>query len=257
LKEVFDIYNLNKHKQILLSPIKYRLALLLKLIPGLWTSTIDLKLKNGGVISVKDFMTLYIFKEIFVDHCYDYPKLHTEQPVIIDVGANAGLFTMRMKQLYPKSFVYCYEPFPPNYEQLRTNLEGSHLNSYALFKKGLGGTARKEKLFIHQKNSGGHSIYKNLTNDDNYVEIELTDIQSALNNIAGKHCNLLKLDCEGAEYEIIKSIDSETALMIDSIVFEITPSQYDLKELTAHLNNIGYIVEPSSEDPRLAIAFHK
>jgi FkbM family methyltransferase len=253
LKEIVSTSNFSNHKQILYTPLKYRLALLLKLIPRLWTAPIKLRLKNGGIFYVKDFMTLYIFKEIFVDHSYDYPKMHTDQPIIIDVGANAGLFSIRMKQLYPNSFIYCYEPFSSNYEQLKRNLEQSHFSGYELFVKGVGGTARKEKLFIHHKNSGGHSINQGLTDGNDYVEIELADIQSVLNNVAGKRCNLLKLDCEGAEYEIIKSLDEETAQRIESIIFENTPGQYELKELIKHLDSIGYQIG-SHEDPRLVIA---
>ena len=47
-------------------------------------------------------MTLYIYKEIFVDRCYDL-TLDRSFPVIIDIGANSGLFALRIRQLYPSA----------------------------------------------------------------------------------------------------------------------------------------------------------
>jgi FkbM family methyltransferase len=241
--EISNPSNFYKHSQALYSSWKFWLALVAKFIPSSWVCPIQLHLKKGGVVNVRDFMTLYIYREIFVDNCYDYPPLSTQEPLIIDVGANTGLFAIRMKQLYPRAHVFCYEPFPSNYDQLKQNLEQSQFDSCYLFEKGVGGTARKEKLFIHHRNIGGHSIYKDQSSGGEYVEIELIDITEVLRNIDRRSCNLLKLDCEGAEYEIIKSIDKNTARHIEYIVFEPTPTIYDIKELLKHLEDIGYHVE--------------
>ena len=56
-------------------------------------------------MAVKEFMTLYIYKEIFVEGCYDLSLATDPAPFIIDVGANTGLFIIRMKQLYPNAKV--------------------------------------------------------------------------------------------------------------------------------------------------------
>lgn len=243
LAEISNLSNFYKHNQTLHSSWKFWLAIVAKFVPSLWVFPIRLYLKNGGVVNVMDFMTLYIYKEIFVDNCYDFPFLSTQEPLIIDVGANTGLFTIRMKQLYPCSRIYCYEPFASNYDQLRRNLEQSHFGGCHLFQKGVGGTARKEKLFIHHRNIGGHSIYKSQTSEREHIEIELVDVPGILEHLDGKTCSLLKIDCEGAEYEIINSINKEIARQIENIVFEPTPFVYDIHKLIKHLEDIGYHIE--------------
>lgn len=75
---------------------------------------------------------------------------------------------------------------------------------------------------------------------ENHVEIDLVSLADALKLLNGRPCDLLKLDCEGAEYEIIKSIDKEMAKCIRKIVFEITPSLYDTNEISEHLKDLGY-----------------
>ncbi|GAM40553.1 hypothetical protein TCE0_039r12991 [Talaromyces pinophilus] len=83
----------------------------------------------------------FIYKEIFEDHCYDIPNLHTRPsdasepssgPFIIDAGANIGLFTLYMKQKYPASKILAFEPAPQLFELLCRNLA---LNSIPFVKR--------------------------------------------------------------------------------------------------------------------------
>jgi hypothetical protein len=64
----------------------------------------------------------------------------------------------------------------------------------------------------------------------------------------------LKLDCEGAELEIIASINKEMAARIENILFEPTPSLYNVNELIEHLERIGYGV---SRHKGLYLAVHQ
>jgi FkbM family methyltransferase len=240
LAEISDPSNFSKHNQALCSSWKFWLALFLKFVPHLWPFTFQLRLKQGGVVTVNEFMTLFIYKEIFVDGCYDLPLTTSSEPIIVDVGANTGLFIVRMKQLYPTAKVLGYEPLPSNYSQLKRTLELSGLDDVEIFMQGVGGTPRREKLYVHQRNIGGHSIYQSQTSGRKYIEIDLIDVQGLLRLLDGATCNLLKLDCEGAELEIIASINKEMAARIENILFEPTPSLYNVNELIEHLERIGY-----------------
>lgn len=186
-------------------------------------------------------MTLYIYKEIFIDGCYDEPPLNSTCPTIIDVGANTGLFAIRMKQLYPQASLPCYEPMPANFKQLRENLDKSKFSNCVAYQEGVGGSTRNEKLYIHEKNLGGHSIYAGIAGSQS-VDIALVDLKTALDRLKGVPCDLLKLDCEGAEYEIIKSIDQNSAKQIKRLVFEPTSAAYDVQELIESLTRLGYQV---------------
>jgi FkbM family methyltransferase len=242
LAEISNVANFAQHNQALHSSWKFWVALMLKLIPGVWPFTIQLRLKQGGVVAVKEFMTLYIYKEIFVDGCYDLFFAKSPTPFIIDVGANTGLFIVRMKQLYPSCKVAGYEPLPSNFLQLKRTIELSRLNNVEIFMQGVGSTPRIEKLYIHPKNVGGHSLFPARAESSKYIEVKLTDLQGILLSANGAICSLLKLDCEGAEFEIINSLREETAARIENIVFEATPSLYDVNQLIKHLEQFGYRV---------------
>ncbi|MHB1177219.1 MAG: FkbM family methyltransferase [Daejeonella sp.] len=240
LNELFSAENYVKHREVLKSSSFFWLALGVKFFPKVWRKPILLRLKDGGAFYVKEFMTLYIYKEIFVDKCYDYPALGINNPVIIDIGGNTGLFSLRMKQLYPEASIFSFEPFQSNFRQLSATIEASNLKNVSAFPFGIGGTTRKERLYIHKNNIGGHSIMQSQANSNVYTEIELVSIREMFEQLKITKCNLLKMDCEGAEFEIIKNIDQELAASIEKIVFESTPTAYDVNELTDHLKNVGF-----------------
>lgn len=66
----------------------------------------------------------FIYREIFDDRCYEQCGIAPSQKgVVLDVGANVGLFALRMKQLAPSCRVYSFEPAPPTNACLRENVE--------------------------------------------------------------------------------------------------------------------------------------
>lgn len=243
IQQVFTFRNYRNHRLILHSSWKYWFALIVKFFPGVYTKAISLKLRDGGTFVVKDFMTLYIYNEIFVERSYDYPSLKISNALIIDIGANTGLFTLRMKELYPDSSIYCYEPFKNNFEQLSQNIQLSALKDIEIIQKGVGGISRTEKLFLNKSNLGGHSLYEQEARSNEYVSIDIVGIQDMMNALASDRIHLMKMDCEGAEYEIIKAITPELASKIEIILFESTESVYEISELTDHLTKLGFELE--------------
>jgi FkbM family methyltransferase len=215
---------------------------LTKLLPGLSPEMKYLALTDGHVIPVRDFMTLYIYKEIFVDRCYDltFPQ---SAPVVVDIGANSGLFALRIKQLYPSARISCYEPFPPNFEQLRNTISVNKLESVTPLQKAVGARPGRAKLFIHKRNMGGHSFYDTEALNTDYVDVEVIDLPSILGELQ-QEVDLLKLDCEGAEFDILMNLDAADARKIRQIIVETTSDLYDVDELNARMTSLGYRHQP-------------
>lgn len=63
----------------------------------------------------------FIYREIFQDHSYGGPDLPST-PLIVDVGANIGLFSLYMKQRHPRARILAFEPAPENFDALTRNL---------------------------------------------------------------------------------------------------------------------------------------
>jgi len=65
----------------------------------------------------------FLYGEIFRDRCYEQHGIeYRVGGTVVDVGANFGLFALRVMQLQPTSRVLCVEPVPPIYACLAKNV---------------------------------------------------------------------------------------------------------------------------------------
>eukprot|EP00435_Cladocopium_sp_Y103_P049090 s336_g14.t1 len=66
----------------------------------------------------------FIHHEIFQKNCYEpLQPIDGSAPLIVDVGANVGLFALWARERWTKCQLICIEPLPPNLEKLQENLE--------------------------------------------------------------------------------------------------------------------------------------
>ncbi|MBW2742194.1 MAG: FkbM family methyltransferase [Deltaproteobacteria bacterium] len=242
IKQFTNLKGYSANKKILISPWKFYLSLLIKFIPKLHRKSISFSFKNGSVINIREFMSIYIYNEIFVDGCYDNLPVKRNNPLVIEVGANTGFFVLRIKTTYPDSEIISFEPYPPNFNALLETIELNNLENVKPINMAVADKPGRLKLFIHPTNIGGHSIFLDNASE-NYVEVETTTIESILSDNNISVCDLLKLDCEGAEYPILKSFTKEIATKIRNIIYEPTYSQYSVEELNLYLKELGYNIK--------------
>jgi len=229
------------HRKTLTNPWRFYLIVFLKIIPKLYTRPLNLNLRNGSHIVIRDFMSMYIYHEIFIIGCYDAKSFEIDNPTIIEVGANTGLFVLRIKNNYPAAKIISFEPHPDNYLSLLETIKINNLNNIFPIKKAVSHDSNGSKLFIHPKNMGGHSLYKEQAGDK-YISIETTTVESIFSDYNIESCDLLKLDCEGSEYNILKTLTPTLSKKIHSIIYEPTHRKCHI-DLTDFLNKLGYTIK--------------
>lgn len=121
---------------------------------------------------------------------YDLPNF--EPKVIIDGGANIGMFSVHALNHFPKAQLVCYEPDAANLQQLRKNLvlNGLHAQVHPV-----GLWSRKTTLYYHAVSSETGFIDEHPPGVA--IPCTLPEIQP--------DC-WLKLDIEGAEYEVLPAL---------------------------------------------------
>lgn len=133
----------------------------------------------------------------------------TEGDVVMDVGANIGMFTDR--SLYDgASKVYCFEPLKTAFRCL---IENSN-DGCELYKMGLSDHEGIEiiKTPINFENLGGSSINHTYEHDPIcYTEkIYVNTINNLYNKGILTHVDFLKIDCEGHELKVLQGISDTT-----------------------------------------------
>lgn len=84
-----------------------------------------------------EYEARFIYKEIFGDSCYDDAQL-SHPRLIVDVGANIGLFTVYLKKKYPDCKLLAFEPAPDTFKILTKNVALHKLEGVEILQLALG-----------------------------------------------------------------------------------------------------------------------
>jgi FkbM family methyltransferase len=197
-------------------------------------STKTLLLKNGLTIKGLDNNALGIYKEVFHDRVYSYSNIMIEEgDVVFDVGANVGVFSL-FAATVKDTKVFSFEPHPTNFKVLSENIKINKLVNITPFQVGLAKQNEFRDLIIGEI-PGGHKVANGNETEKhkNILTIETRKIESIMLDEDIEKIDFLKLDCEGAEGEILSSISSDLYKKINKIVIEFhdNHSVLDHKEI--------------------------
>jgi len=175
--------------------------------------------------------------------------------VIIDIGAHIGLFSLLVSKSCPNGKIFSYEPIKKNFNLLINNLESNKLKNVFPFNLAVSKESSKIKLFLDSDDSA-HSLFGKNNEFETVQSISLDKIFDT-NNIDS--CKILKLDCEGAEYEIIESLPKQYFTRIENIIMEyhFADSEPELvKNLIQKIKNMGFKIstKPHHDDMGFLIA---
>src|SRR5665213_3731333 len=139
---------------------------------------------------------LHGVKEIFLEGVYnqELPK----NAYIIDCGAHIGLSVIYLKWICPTAHIVCFEPDTKNFDLLEKNISSHNLKNVEAKKEAIW-TENTSLTFIQDGNMGS-KIGDNT--QSNSVEVKASRLKDFLN----KRVDFLKMDIEGAEYEVLKDI---------------------------------------------------
>jgi len=207
-----------------------------------------------------------VIEEIFDEDSYMFNKLGLrEDSIVIDIGAHIGCFTVRAAKIAKKGKVYCFEPEPQNFSILKKNVKINKLSNVFYFREAASDSKRIVELFIpymHQwKQTGQHSIVKiEGLHQNRCLKTHGVSLKSILSDNNIKKVDLLKLDCEGGEYQILysaprKVLDSFTRIIMEYHLFE---NADQFKELKAYLQKNGFKaleVISHTKHPKLGLAY--
>ena len=182
------------------------------------------------------------FKQIVYDDCYGLRRAGGRIARIVDVGANIGLFSIAAKMAFPAAGVQCYEPNPDLHPILHSHLDPLGVE---IFGEAVGAAEGTVNLRF-----GNGSLHTRTEDSENGLT-RRSSMRTVLER-AGGNIDLLKLDCEGAEWEILDN--PEWAGKVRHIVMEYhlwARPESSILDLVAILHELGFRVTHLHENEKL------
>ncbi len=165
---------------------------------------------------------LNIFKEIYYHKVYDlgFPS-GVGNYVIIDIGAHYGYFSISAsKKILNQSVVYAIEASKDNFYHLCQNIQAAKVSNVIPLQMGISGVTSDRMLYNAKSwNNSLFADYLDQMQDGDIVNcLSLADF---FNDQKIQNVDFFKIDCEGAEHEILQNADINTLRKIKTISMEI------------------------------------
>lgn len=221
----------------------------------------QLKLRNDFTLLLRTGTSdRCVFNDIWLQEAYALPGLkYNGYRSIIDIGAHIGLFALFAASRSPKACVYAFEPEPQNFALLQRNVTDNHLAERVhIFPQGIG--REKGTLPLHVAPGRGecNSSYRQ-TEESYVVTIPVTTLGDVFREQNIQMCDLMKVNCEGEEYNILLSLpdhifDCIGTMIINYHFFSADPAKHPrfLRErleqrgfrVSRHLRNVFLALRP-------------
>jgi FkbM family methyltransferase len=162
-------------------------------------------------------------------------------PLILDVGANIGVASLVLAQI-PGATVIAFEPLPANATWLRENLARNAADNVNVVVKAVTGQDGTALFRSVPDESVGGQIWDGGSGETGLVTVATVSLRTALAPFEGRDVALIKIDCEGGEYEIVEQLDAELAGRIRALTFEVhdRDAARNVGTLSERLRALGY-----------------
>jgi FkbM family methyltransferase len=217
----------------------------------------ELRLRSCERVTLWEHIDVVIFWMVFARQHYPVAASHR---LIVDIGANIGLFTLYAARTAPAARIIAVEPFPDTRERLRKLVETNHLSDrVTILDCAIAGTTGRKTM---DSAEGIPSQYRRVyspematlnaehrgpagANQDNSgVSVRTETLGQVLERAGCAAVDLVKMNIHGSEYDVL--LHSQPSVLQRCKQIEVQyhelPAEMHLgkKQIFDHLERLGF-----------------
>jgi len=224
----FDLFSLIKNKNII-----YKMREGTKYIARAGTT-------DRGIITTLRLEDEYYLNKIPLN----------KDSIVIDIGAQIGYFSSYVAKKAGR--VFAFEPVPENYKLLLKNIKLNKKKNIKTFNQAVSNKKKTMKIFTVE-DTIGHSAY----GKGDFIKVQATSLKSIFDSNKIKHCDLIKMDIEGGEYDILFNLPDSYFNKIQRIAMEChdIDSKNNSKSMISLLKKKGFKLIIQNKPANLSMIF--
>jgi FkbM family methyltransferase len=189
----------------------------------------------GKPIKCIDISAFYVMKkEIMEVEIYRFNS-SVKNPYILDCGANIGLSVIYFKRLYPQAQITTFEADPDICKILAENVAAQGINDVTIVNKAVW---NEETTLTFFKEGGDGGRIEEARDGRAAIKVPTTRLKPYMD----RDIDFLKIDIEGAEYEVLKDISPDLSRVKNIFVeyHSFVGQAQHLDEILAILSKAGF-----------------
>lgn len=241
----------------------YYLASIIKLVTGVkpWLQVVQvflrqappgvqiIELRQTGIrFKTRGALDIWSVKETFLDRFYEKFGVPIKNGwTVVDIGGGIGDFSIFAACRYPQNSVFTFEPTPESFALLQENLRLNGIENVHAFPEAI--WSENGRLAINtsigEPGQFTSQPVEGTPPADGQVIVPGISLAEVFSRLGLTHCDLMKMDCEGAEFGILFNTPDEVLERIERIVMEYHDSHppHTHEDLAEFLAKKGYRVE--------------
>jgi FkbM family methyltransferase len=210
--------------------------------------------KSGLRFKTRGVMDIWSIKETFLDRFYQrFSTSIGDGWTVFDIGGGIGDFTIFAASQNPKNIVYTFEPTPRSFALLHENLQLNQITNVQVYPQAIWSregqividtTAGEPGQYVSREAASGIEV------EDGKIIVPSITLTRAFEFTGLGHCNLMKIDCEGAEFEILFNTPPAVLDRIERIIMEYhdNVTEYTHDDLVTFLREHHFAVKTYPND---------
>lgn len=217
----------------------------------------ELRLRTGERVILREDTDVVVFWIVFARQHYPVAASHR---VIVDIGANIGMFTLYAARRAPAARIIAVEPFPDTREHLEELVETNHLRDRVTILNCAIATTAQERTMDSAEGipSQYRRIYSPETRtlnarhrgpagakqSDSGVPVRTETLGYVLDRAGVAVIDLVKMNIHGSEYDVLMSTDPSVVQRCRQIAVQYheMPAEMRLgkEQIIEHLKRLGF-----------------
>jgi FkbM family methyltransferase len=242
--------------------VKNRIEAVRHIVGKSRSSPVAYRLTNGLVFEArtlkKDRTLVLTLDEIFNEDIYGLHSNLGNGLVVLDIGANVGVYSLYCSLHYDISKVYAFEPDPETFSQLKNNVRINNLDSKIVaVKKAVTGLDGQSVFYADDESSRASSTMRK---SGRQFCVETLSIPGLFEELQIDHADIAKIDIEGSEYPAIFNCPKDILRKMKTILvechgdFAASNARYTKKDLRQFLEDAGFSID---RDEGLMLVAHR
>jgi FkbM family methyltransferase len=193
-----------------------------------------------------------LFQEIYIKKCYQPSSRFKIRDcyTVVDIGANMGFFACEAAREAKNGRVYAVEPVSHYVEKLKENVRRNKLENVTILPVAISGKPGQQITITVWYTKAGEpktdSVHPEAAHPlrVEHQTVNALMLKEIFSNEKIEHCDFLKIDIEGGEYDLFDGVPGELWKKIDRIAMETHPMKgRDPLELSRALEQNGFKVK--------------
>jgi FkbM family methyltransferase len=200
-----------------------------------------LRLRRGEEVRIEELTDLKAFWQIFLRRVY---RVRPNDSIIVDLGANIGLFTLYAARMAPQAKIFSVEPFPATFARLVATVRDHHLESKVICVNYAIAGSHGARVMPDANVPSQRRSVASPASGARGTEVAATTLEGIFEENNLVRIDLLKIDIEGSEYEVLLSAPSTLLARIGRVAMEYHGdcAPYSKQQLFDYLRSAGFKV---------------